>query len=83
MGLGYDSQPPQPILFEPLAEAELKVQTWKMVFLVTMAPVARSSEVNALSFTELSFEDNYKFAVSSNVLKFQPKGFRSISQRFG
>ena len=73
--LGYDPQLPflnQPLL-EPSSEAELKFLTWKMVFLVTMALAARFSEVHALSFAELGFEDNYKFAVLSTIPEFQPE----------
>ena len=63
MILKYLNQP----LSEPLAEAELKFLPWKTVFLVTMALAARSSEGHALSFAELGFEDNYKFAVLFTV----------------
>ena len=59
--------------FEPLAQADLKFVTWKTVFLVTFAMAARSSEVHALSFADLGFEDNYKFAVVQPILEFQAK----------
>ena len=52
----------QPIC-EPLSEAELKFLTWKMVFLVTMVLAAKSSEVHALSFAELEFEENYTLLI--------------------
>ena len=69
MIFNFHNQP----LFEPLAEAELKFLTWKTVFVVTMALTARLSEVHALSFADLMFEDNYKFAVLSTKPDFQPK----------
>ena len=59
--------------FEPLAQADLKFLTWKTVFLVTLAMAARSSEVHALSFAELGFEDNYKFAIVSPIPEFVAK----------
>ena len=69
MILNFLNQP----LFDPLSEAEPMFLTWKMIFLVTMALAAGSSEVHTLSFAELGFEDNYKFAVLSTVPEFQPK----------
>ena len=54
-----------------MAKAELKFLTWKTVFLVTLAMAARSSEVHALSFSDLAFEDNYKFAVVQPLPEFQ------------
>ena len=49
------------------------VLTWKRIFLVTMALAARSSEEHALSFADLRFEDNYKFAVLFTIPEFQSK----------
>ena len=59
--------------FEPMAEAELKFITWKTVFLVTLAMAARSSEVHALSFTDLAFDENYRFVTVQPVPEFIPK----------
>ena len=38
-----------------------------------MALAARSSDIHALSFAELGFEDNFRFTVLATLLKFQPK----------
>ena len=59
--------------FEPLAEADLKFLTWKTVFLVTLAMAARCSEVHALTFEDLTFEVNYRFAVVSPLPEFRTK----------
>ena len=59
--------------FEPIAEADLKFVTWKTVFLVTLAMAARSSEVHALSFNDLAFDENYRFATVQPVPEFIPK----------
>ena len=69
MILNFFNQP----LFELLSEAELKFLTWKTVFLGKKALAPRLSEVHAISFAELGFEDNYKYAVLSTVPEFQPK----------
>ena len=69
MVLNFLTQSP----FEPLAQADLKFLTWKTVFLVTLAMAARASEVHALSFADLAFEDNYKFAVVQPVPEFIAK----------
>ena len=52
-------------LFEPISGADLKFVTWKTVFLVTLAMAARASEVHALSFKELAFDEGWKFATVS------------------
>ena len=59
--------------FEPLAKCEMKFLTWKTVFLVTLAMAARCSEVHALTFEDLGFGDNYRYAVVSASPEFQPK----------
>ena len=69
MVLNFLTQSP----FEPLAQADLKFLTWKTVFLVTLAMAARASEVHALSFADLAFEDNYKFAVVQPIPEFIAK----------
>ena len=59
--------------FEPISQADLKFVTWKTVFLVTLAMAARSSEVHALSFADLSFDEGHKFAMLQPVPDFIPK----------
>ena len=69
MILNFLNQP----LFALLSKAELKFLTWKTVFLVAMALAAILSEVHVLSFAELGFGDNSKFAVLSTLPEFQPQ----------
>ena len=63
-------------LIQTIIRSRSQVLNLEMVFLVTMALGARSSEINALRFAELGFEDNYKFAVLSTVSGFNPKTIR-------
>merc|ERR1711893_318909 len=58
----------------------MKFVTWKTVFLVSMAMAARCSEVHALTFDDLAFEDNYKFAVVSPLPEFRAKTHKEHRQ---
>ena len=59
--------------FEPMADADIRNATWKTVFLVTLAMAARASEVHALSFAELAFDEHYRFATVQPVPEFISK----------
>ena len=58
----------------------MKFLTWKTVFLVTLAMAARCSEVHALTFDDLGFEDNYRFAVVSPLPEFRAKTNKELRQ---
>ena len=59
--------------FEPLQSVSLKLMTWKTAFLLLLASDSRSSEIHALEFSSLKFQEDYKSAVMEPVLEFKAK----------
>jgi len=59
--------------FEPMASAEMKFVSWKTAFLVLLASGFRASEVHALEFNSLRFQENYRFVLVEPVPEFKAK----------
>jgi len=59
--------------FEPMHTACLKFVTWKTAFLILLASGNRSSEIHALEFSSLKFQENFKSAVMEPVPEFKAK----------
>ena len=62
--------------FEPLASIDLKLLTYKTVFLTLLASGARRGEIHALDFQSVTFPPNWEYVTVSPV-----PGFVSKTQR--
>lgn len=62
--------------FEPIDKIEMKLLTWKTVFLVALATASRGSELHALSFRETWFDNKWR----GIQLGFIP-GFKAKTQK--
>ena len=67
--LNHLSQAP----FEPLATAPIKYVTWKTAFLTLLASGSRCSEVHALEYMSLKFQEKYLYATIEPVQDFKAK----------
>jgi len=59
--------------FEPMASADMKFVTWKTAFLILLASGSRASEVHALEFNSLKFQENYRYVLVEPVPEFKAK----------
>lgn len=59
--------------FEPLMKIEMKLLTWKTVFLVALATASRGSELHALSYKETWYDPNWRGIQLGFVPGFQAK----------
>ena len=59
--------------FEPMRTAQMKYVTWKTAFLVCLASAARCSEIHAISYNSLKFQEKYMWAEMEPVPEFKSK----------
>ena len=73
-----DPQLPHSTSLQALPEADHKFLIGRPFFLITLALASRFSEVHALIFAELWFEDSYSFAVYTTLPEYQPETNRHL-----
>ena len=59
--------------FEPMKSASLKYVTWKTAFLVCLASASRCSEIHALSYNSLKFQEKYLWVEVEPIPEFKAK----------
>ena len=59
--------------FEPMQTALLKFVTLKTVFLTLLASGSRCSEVHALSYSGMKFQEKYEYVILEPVAEFKAK----------